>query len=193
MKARDACRRYIPSQFEVPGPALAVENDNQRESSRFANIVSSVLLFMKISLWLLFALASGAAQAEIYACNKHGVMTYQNFPCPFNSLGSLPTGTTAAPTPPVTSEAPVKRAETSGSTAAGAAAAGRTAAPPAASVTPPYSPRIGSSSDDVRKLWGEPEEVVQDEPPKGRIEIWRYKDGRAVEIGRHNRVVAVQL
>ena len=65
---------------------------------------------MKNWLWLLFALASGAAQAEIYACSKHGVMTYQNFPCPFNSLGSLPRDTTAAPPAPVTNVAPVKRA-----------------------------------------------------------------------------------
>ena len=46
---------------------------------------------MKTWVWLLLALASPAAQAEIYACSKHGATTYQNFPCPFDSMGSMPT------------------------------------------------------------------------------------------------------
>ena len=43
--------------------------------------------------WLLLLLALPAAQAhaEIYACpGRRDVIVYQNFPCPFNSLGSVP-------------------------------------------------------------------------------------------------------
>jgi hypothetical protein len=42
-------------------------------------------------------------------------------------------------------------------------------------------------------MWGEPEEIIRDEPRKGRTEIWRYKDGRTVEIDQTRRVIAVQL
>ena len=55
------------------------------------------------------------------------------------------------------------------------------------------TPRPGMTADDVRRAWGEPAEIVQDEPPGGRVEIWRYKDGRSVQIDRKQRVVAVGL
>lgn len=53
--------------------------------------------------------------------------------------------------------------------------------------------RPGMSEGEVRKAWGEPEEIVQDEPPGGRIEIWRYKDGRSVRLDHTHRVMSVQL
>jgi hypothetical protein len=49
------------------------------------------------------------------------------------------------------------------------------------------------SADEVRALWGEPEEVVQDEPRKGgRVEIWQYADGRSVQLNQKQRVQSIQ-
>ena len=53
-------------------------------------------------------------------------------------------------------------------------------------------PAVGMTQADVRALWGEPEETDQDEIKKGRIEIWRYADGRSVHFDRKHRVLEVQ-
>ena len=140
--------------------------------------------------WVLLALASGAAQAEIYSCRGDGGVTvYQNFPCAFNSLGSV---STASPTPVAPTATPNTNSQTDKVTPSGNSARARAVVAPAAT-TATNVPHVGWSPDEVRKTWGEPEEVVQDEPPKGRIEIWRYKDGRSVEIDRRHRVIAVRL
>ena len=140
---------------------------------------------------LLLALASAGAQAEIYACPGKGRITiYQNFPCPFDSLGSMPQATS---NPVPSSQAPKSAPATSAPAADAARVAVRRDTAVPANVAPAGQLRIGSSEDDVRKAWGEPEEVVQDEPPKGRVEIWRYKDGRSVQIDRRHLVVAIQF
>jgi hypothetical protein len=48
------------------------------------------------------------------------------------------------------------------------------------------------ASEEVKALWGEPVETIQDEPVTGRIEIWRYADGRSVQFNNKHRVLAVQ-
>jgi hypothetical protein len=147
---------------------------------------------MKLLILLLLALPATGAQAEIYACQaKSGLMIYQNFPCPFDSLGSVPQAAAQpGPSPQAATSAPaVSKRMPVGASPPGVR---RDAAVPA-KVTAEGQLRIGSSEDDVRRVWGEPEEVVQDEPPKGRVEIWRYKDGRSVQIDRRHLVVAIQL
>jgi hypothetical protein len=54
------------------------------------------------------------------------------------------------------------------------------------------APRIGMTADEVRALWGDPMETVQDEQRQGRIEIWRYNETRSVHFDRKQRVIAVQ-
>ena len=49
------------------------------------------------------------------------------------------------------------------------------------------------TADEVRTLWGEPEEVMPDEPRSSRVEIWQYTDGRVVQINQKQRVMSVQL
>ena len=44
----------------------------------------------------------------------------------------------------------------------------------------------------VKKIWGEPPDVLQDEPRSGRVEIWQYADGRVVQLDHKHRVIAVQ-
>ena len=143
---------------------------------------------MKTWVWLLLALASGAAQAEIYACSKHGATTYQNFPCRFDSMGSMPT---AAKVP--TSAAPASVSNSSSPEPRDAASAKVAPSGAMSSTASPSIPRVGATREEVRKMWGEPAEVIQDEPRKGRVEIWHYKDGRTVEMDRGRRVIAVQL
>ena len=51
---------------------------------------------------------------------------------------------------------------------------------------------MGMTPDEVRAIWGEPVEAIQDEPREGRIEIWRYGETRSVQFNNKQRVVAVQ-
>jgi len=48
------------------------------------------------------------------------------------------------------------------------------------------------TEDEVRAIWGEPSEIEQDEPRDGRIEIWRYGDGRFVQFSNKRRALVVQ-
>jgi hypothetical protein len=160
----------------------------QQETRRYARLINS----LKSWPWVLLALASSGAHAEIFSCHgDRAVTVYQNFPCAFNSLGSVPTGFSTPVAPAATAHTNL---QTGRATASGNSARERGVAAPAATATAAANvPHVGSSADEVRTTWGEPEEVVQDEPPKGRIEIWRYKDGRSVEIDRRHRVIAVRL
>lgn len=133
--------------------------------------------------WIIAAalLVALPASAEIVKCvAKDGTALYQNFPCQIDSLGSLPSSPQAAKptsTPNDTSQAP-KAALVNVASKVKSANAGE--------------PRAGMTSDEVRALWGEPEETIQDEPREGRIEIWRYADGRSVQFNNKHRVLAVQ-
>jgi hypothetical protein len=193
MKAPRPTGGYIRTQLDARTTARlkersrAVGRTRLRALRRFPTLALTASS-MKTWVWLLLALASGAAQAEIYACSKHGATTYQNFPCRFDSLGSMPTDakvtTSAAATSPSNSSLQKPR---------DAASAKVTSSAAIASTGSPSIPRVGATREEVRKMWGEPVEVIQDEPRKGRVEIWRYKDGRTVEMDRGRRVIAVQL
>ena len=150
--------------------------------------------FLKSFPWALLALASGVAHSEIYSCRgDRGTTVYQNFPCAFDSLGSVPATATLPGAAAANANTQTRDLTTRGdSTARGKFTHARDAAAPSATAAAGV-PHVGSMADEVRKTWGEPDEVLQDEPPKGRIEIWRYKDGRSVEIDRRQRVIAVQL
>ena len=147
-------------------------------------------ILMRTAMCVSLVLAATASTAEIYSCaGPRGMTVYQNFPCEFTSRGSVPATSTADLQFP-----------------AAASAATRTATEPHSAATNPVvakpatrgasarntEPQPGMSEDDVRKAWGEPEEIIQDESPSGPIELWRYKDGRSVQIRRH-RIVAAQL
>jgi hypothetical protein len=140
---------------------------------------------MSKSMWILVAALCAAppASAEIFKCvGKNGTDLYQNFPCQFDSLGSLPSSPPSAKTtlpPGDASQAMPKAAPVD------VASAGKSSAQPT-------EPRVGMTTEEVKALWGEPEEIIQDEPIGGRIEIWRYGDVRSVQFDRKHRVLAVQ-
>jgi hypothetical protein len=113
------------------------------------------------------------ASAEIFKCiAKNGLDLYQNFPCELDSLGAVST-----------QPAPAKAASQVKSI--------QTDAPPLR-LRAPIEPRAGMTAEEVRAIWGEPAEIVQDEPRSGRVAIWQYDDGRVVQINQKQRVISVQ-
>jgi hypothetical protein len=48
------------------------------------------------------------------------------------------------------------------------------------------------SIEEVRALWGEPDNAYQDELVEGRVEIWSYGDSRSVKFDVNGKVTAVQ-
>jgi hypothetical protein len=110
------------------------------------------------------------ASAEVFKCvGKNGEDLYQNFPCQFESMSGTPTDAPGPKKSPTDVPAPKK------STAA------------------PAEPRIGMTTDEVRAIWGEPTDSVQEEPGDGgRFEVWSYGASRSVRFDRKRRVAAIQ-
>jgi hypothetical protein len=58
----------------------------------------------------------------------------------------------------------------------------------------PAEPRDGMTTEEVKAIWGEPTDTVQEEPGDGpRYEVWSYGDSRSVRFDRRGRVTAIQL
>jgi hypothetical protein len=147
--------------------------------------------FIALILALAFC-AAPPASAEIFKCvARDGTALYQNFSCDMDSLGSLPSN---PPIAKAASNAPVAKTPS----APGAAGQDKSKMAPinAASTVKSTStgePQIGMSSDEVRTLLGEPEEMVDDEPASGgRVSNWRYADGRIVQFDHKHHVLGVQ-
>ena len=165
-------------QKRLPGvdPVAVVCSIGQQEG----DWIMARLILLVVTL----AFAVPPVSAEIVKCvAKDGTDLYQNFPCGIDSIGSMATSAPSekagvAPSDP-------KQAKANGSLPA-AASTGK-------SPTMPGEPRIGMTGDEVKTLWGEPEEMIEDEPATGgRVSNWRYADGRSVQLNNKHRVLAVQ-
>ena len=136
------------------------------------------------ALWVFGAafMMTQAAAAEIFKCtSKNGLDLYQNFPCQIDSLGNVPSQHVGSkPTPPLKS------------IQANAANPALQRGSPTAPLSPGSDLQVGMSAAEVRTIWGEPAEIVQDEPRSGRVEIWQYADGRVVQINVKQRVISIQ-
>ena len=155
-----------------------------RERLVSTRVASSVRSIISKFMWILIPALCAAplASAEIFKCvGKNGTDLYQNFPCQFDSLGSLPSSPPSARTTLPPSDASQVRPKVVPVDVASNAKSAKAS-----------EPRIGMSPDEVRALWGEPVEAVQDELREGRIEIWRYSEARSVQFNHKQRVVAVQ-
>ncbi len=110
------------------------------------------------------------ASAEIFKCvGQYGEALYQNFPCQFVSMGGMPMDAPGPKESPADVSGPKK--------------------PPAA----PAAPRVGMTNDEVRAIWGEPTEIIQEEPGEGsRFEVWSYDASRSVRFDRKRRVSSIQ-
>lgn len=158
----------------------------KRSRARLAttHVASSGRSIMSKSMWVLVPalFAVPPASAEIFKCvGKNGTDLYQNFPCQFDSLGSLPSSPPSAKTtlpPGDASQAKPKAAPVDvGSTGKSANA---------------REPRIGMTPDEVRAMWGEPTDTRWEEPGEGDLsELWSYGDSRSVRFVK-DRVSAIQ-
>ena len=136
-------------------------------------------------LFILSLFAADPASADIFKCvGKNALVVYQNFPCEIDTLGSAPADTktpragfaTAKTDPkikPVAAPVPVTTVKPTGTSL-------------------PAVPQVGMTSEEVKAIWGDPLEIIQDEPRSGRMEIWQYADGRSVQINHKQRVLSVQ-
>ena len=136
--------------------------------------------------WMFIAMLTVApiASAEIFKCtSREGLALYQNFPCEFNSLGSLPSQPTnaKAPAAPIESKPAVPTTVALEKTAMSAP-----------SRPLPGGLSVGMTTEEVKALWGEPLEMIQDEPRSGRVEIWQYGEGRSVQFNNKQRVMSAQ-
>ena len=111
------------------------------------------------SVCALFSLlfVASLASAEVFKCvGKNGEALYQNFPCQFESIERDASGC---------SEPKGWLSQISHGC--------RGPKSPAA----PAEPRIGMTSDEVRAIWGEPTDTVQEEPgdrpPCRGLVVWR--------------------
>ena len=145
-------------------------------------------------LWLVIAgltLASPSSLAEIFKCKgKDGLTLYQNFSCDIDSLGSLPSNQAAAGKPAPADKSIQADARNPVPAVSPSVEARRSA--PVAGSPPSGEPRVGMTAEDVKTLWGEPVEILQDEPRSGRVAIWQYADGRVVQINNKQRVISIQ-
>ena len=134
------------------------------------------------SVCVLFAvlLVAPLASAEVFKCvGKYGEALYQNFPCQFVSMGGMPMDTPG----PKESSADVPDPKKARTPVPGQKK------PPAL----PAEPQIGMTTDEVRAIWGEPTDTVQEEPQiGGRLEVWLYGDSRSVSFNPRGRVAAIQ-
>jgi hypothetical protein len=122
-------------------------------------------------VWLLVALPAAAAQAEIYACTDKGRLpVYQNFPCQFDRLAFAPDEGTA--TTPATRNGPQSLKKT-------------VSAPKAS------APRVGMTTDQVRAIWGDPQDLTKEEFAKRDIETWTYANSRSIVFDRKGIVTSI--
>jgi len=171
----ETAARVLKARLQGVSPICGMDRISQREVDWI--IAKAILLLVT----LVFAVPP--VTAEIFKCvAKDGTDLYQNFPCGIDSIGSMATN---APSEEAVSAPGNSRQAQPIASVPAAAAAGK---PP----TMPGEPRVGMTTEDVRAVWGEPAETDQDERREGRIEIWRYADGRSVEFNRKQRVLAVQ-
>jgi hypothetical protein len=146
-------------------------------------------------LWLVIAsltLAAPSSLAEIFKCkSKDGLTLYQNFSCDIDSLGSLPSSQAATGKPaPAVKSIQADARDSGPATSPPSVEARRSAVQPGS--PPSGEPRVGMTGEEVRTIWGEPVEILQDEPRSGRVEIWQYADGRVVHINNKRRVISVE-
>ena len=126
---------------------------------------------MALSLVVLF-LPAQPSSADIFKCTANkAIPTYQNFPCEFDSVGTMPTTTPTINVNPPSAPATPTTVR-------------------AASVT--TMPRVGMTTKEVKAIWGEPVDMNKEEYAKGNIETWTYADSRSIQFDVKGRVSEIK-
>jgi len=136
--------------------------------------------------------AAPSVSGEIFKCvAKDGSPLYQNFPCQYDSLGFVPSSGQPGKSSAARADTPAAKPPVLSSSPAPDKVAATVA--PAVFSPDPGLPRIGMTSDEVIARFGEPQDILEDEPGDGgRISTWRYADGRTVQSDHKQRVLGVQ-
>jgi len=139
------------------------------------------MLLSSSALLLSMLIGSHASAGEIFKCvARDGTDLYQNFPCQYDSIGSMAVDAqsvraVSGNSIPTAAKPPVTRVTASAKSGAG-----------------PLALRIGMTAEQVRAAWGEPGEIDQDEPRHGgRSEVWSYGPARTVRFDHKGLVIAV--
>jgi hypothetical protein len=134
--------------------------------------------FVCVLFFVLFVASS--VSAEVFKCvGKKGEDLYQNFPCQFEWMGGMPMD--------------VLGPKKSSVDAPGSKKSVADVPSPKKLPAAPAEPRLGMTTEEVRAIWGEPKDTVQEEPGDGgRFEVWSYDVSRSVRFDRKGRVSAVQ-
>ena len=143
-----------------------------QRGQRFGRRAARAALAAESLPLLALLLATSVVHADIFKCTANKAMpTYQNFPCEFDSLGAMPA-------------------------TAHASDASRTAAlhpqGPGAATPVATMPRVGMTTNEVKAIWGEPNDTVKEEYAKGDIETWTYPDSRSVRFDLKGRVSEIK-
>ena len=157
---------------------------------RCASCAQSRHPFVALIIFSAF-LAAPAVAGEIFKCvAKDGSPLYQNFPCHIDSLGWSPSNPPAAKTPATPGAATQEKPKTEPVNAASTVKSPSTGEP---RIDITAEPRVGMTTEEAKALWGEPDEMWEDEPGDGpRVSNWRYADGRTVQFDHRHRVLGVQ-
>ncbi len=141
-------------------------------------------MLKSVSILVLLLFIAPLASAEIFRCvAKNGLGLYQNFPCEFDSIGSM---TMEGQVPKELSASTDSRSTTRKSATSRALASVNASAVQTGL-------RIGMTTEDVRAIWGEPTDTQNEEPGDGpRSEVWTYGGARSVRFDRKGRVIALK-
>ena len=144
-------------------------------------------MLKSLSVLFSFLFVVPLATAEVFKCvGKGGEDLYQNFPCQLESVVWTPQDNAPASRK---SLAVPNDGQVSTKSAAVSQDAKASKKPPAIFA----EPNLGMTGDEVRAAWGEPTEMVQQEPGNGpRFEVWSYGPSRSVRFDRRGRVSAIQ-
>jgi hypothetical protein len=153
--------------------------------------VRSMAMLRFVLILLPAFIVAPLASAQIYKCvGKGGLDLYQNFPCAIDSLGWMPMDPPRQNAPSAASS--VNPELTKAATPA-VVEAGQLHSPEAV-------PRVGMTTDQVRRIWGEPTgdaihslvPIWHTEIGDQSIDIWSYGTTRSVQFDQNGRVSVVR-
>jgi hypothetical protein len=141
------------------------------EVRRWPSTATVMHTMTRAILGLFLVVSSVPAFADIYACaGRRGMTTYQNFPCEFDSLGSVP------------ATGPVGNTQF----------ATGTRGDPVHATPVATMPRVGMTTRQVKAIWGEPVDTIKEEYAKGDMETWTYADSRSIRFDLKGRVAEIK-
>lgn len=197
---RMECRLRL-TMLSHPAQALVAHPRRMNEKTAAWMSGGSTMSRWTVALFVAwFAVSLAQAQTvplpeTVFKCvRKNEPDRYQNFPCPPESLSSSVRGdtqTSARPARGALSSSPRRSAEYRVETAPSVATS-RSVAPREASSQLLGQLRVGMTTQEVKAVWGEPAEIVQEEVVDGRLQTWSYGSSGSLQFNASGHLEAVQ-